>query len=310
LSELPTPPQAVQKRGPGFAAGVAAYVLWGLFPIYFHYLKGKVTPTEILVHRIIWSVPVVALLLAYRDGFLAFRTAAREPRTMLLLAVSACLIAFNWLLFVVAIVEDQLVEASLGYFINPLVSVALGMIFLRERLNRLQTISLLLVVVGVGYLVVQGNGVPWLALGLAFSFGLYGLTRKQVNVDSPSGFFWETVILFPFALAYLLYTTAAGYSRFSSSPEVAGMLVLAGPLTAAPLILYTVAVRLLPLSTMGFLQYIAPSLQFALAVYAFGEPFDRVRFTAFAFIWTAVAIFVADVLRRVNRAGDTSRESV
>jgi len=297
LTEAPTHHrQALRQMG--FATGVSAYLLWGMFPLYFHYLNGKVTPAEILAHRIIWSVPVVALLLWRRDRLATVLPAIRDRRALSMLALSGALIAVNWLVFVYGIAVERLIEVSLGYFINPLVSVALGMIFLRERLTRLQYVSLLLVIVGVGYLVVNTGRLPWISLVLAFSFGLYGLTRKTVSVDSATGFFMETLILLPFALAYFAWLIATGQSAFFSSPGIAGMLALGGPLTALPLILYTTAVRLLPLSTMGFLQYIAPTLQFALAVFAFGEPFDGVKATAFAIIWTAIGIFIFDLLRR------------
>ena len=297
MTETPTHLKQSLRRL-GFATGVSAYLLWGMFPLYFHYLNGKVSPQEILAHRIIWSVPVVGLLLWRRDRMATVLPAIRDRRALSMLALSGTLIAVNWLVFVYGIAEERLIEVSLGYFINPLVSVALGMVFLRERLTRLQYVSLALVVIGVTYLIVNTGRLPWISLVLAFSFGLYGLTRKTVSVDSATGFFMETLILLPFALAYFGYLTATGRSAFFSSFGIGGLLALGGPLTALPLILYTTAVRLLPLSTMGFLQYIAPTLQFALAVYAFGEPFDNVKATAFAFIWTAIAIFVFDLSRR------------
>jgi chloramphenicol-sensitive protein RarD len=294
-----TPPRLKQSlRRLGFATGVSAYLLWGVFPLYFHYLNDKVSPSEILAHRIIWSVPVVALLLWRRDRLASVLSATRDRRAVSMLALSGTLIAVNWLVFVYGIAVERLIEVSLGYFINPLVSVALGMVFLRERLTRLQHVSLALVVIGVAYLVFNSGRLPWISLVLAFSFGLYGLTRKTVSVDSATGFFMETLILLPFALAYFGWLIANGQSAFISSTGIAGLLALAGPLTALPLILYTTAVRLLPLSTMGFLQYLAPTLQFALAVYAFGEPFDEAKATAFAIIWTAIAIFVFDLVRK------------
>jgi chloramphenicol-sensitive protein RarD len=172
------------------------------------------------------------------------------------------------------------------------------MLFLRERLNRLQWISLFLAGIGVTYLILQAASVPWLALGLAFSFGFYALLRKTVAVDSSTGFFMETLILLPAALIYFGYLLATNETKFFSGLSTSGLLALGGPLTALPLILYGTAVRLLPLSTMGFLQYLAPTLQFAVAVFLFKEPFDGVRLTAFGFIWAAVAIFIADAVRR------------
>jgi chloramphenicol-sensitive protein RarD len=302
LTEVPTHHKEAMRRL-GFATGVSAYLLWGMFPLYFHYLNGKVTPYEILAHRIIWSVPVVAILLWRRDRLASVLPAFRDRRTLAMLAISGVLIAVNWLVFVYGIAETRLIEVSLGYFINPLVSVGLGMIFLRERLTRLQYVSLALVIVGVGYLVFNTGRLPWISLVLAFSFGLYGLTRKTVAVDSATGFFMETLLLSPFALGFFIYLAATGQSAFFSSFGIGGMLALGGPLTALPLILYTTAVRLLPLSTMGFLQYIAPTLQFSLAVFAFGEKFDQVKATAFAIIWGAIAIFVFDLLRRRQPRG-------
>jgi chloramphenicol-sensitive protein RarD len=298
LTELPPRTLAHNPQRLGLISGMTAYLMWGLFPIYFWVLKGKVTASEILAHRIIWSLPVVAAILFRRDALATIKPVFRERRTLGVLMISAVLIALNWLLFVVAIATDRLLEASLGYFINPLVSVALGMIFLRERLNRTQFVSLALVVIGVGYLVLNAPVFPSMALGLAVSFAIYGLVRKTVRVDSPTGFFMETMLLLPFALAYFFYLHGTGRSTFFANPGVMMLLVLGGPLTAAPLLLYTNAVRLLPLSVLGFMQYVAPTLQFALAVFAFGEPFDRVRGVAFLFIWTAIGIFVADAVRR------------
>jgi len=297
LTERPAV-QAQQTRRIGFISGISAYLLWGVFPIYFHVLKGKVAPDEILAHRIIWSLPVVAAILFRRNALSTIGPVFRDKRTLGILTVSAILIAMNWLIFVWSIANDRLLEASMGYFINPLVNVALGMVFLGERLDRMQIVSIALASVGVGYLVLEAGAFPWIALALAFSFGFYGLVRKTVKVDAPTGFFMETMLLLPFALAYFLYLLGTGGSAFFSDYGVTTLLVLGGPLTAAPLLLFTTAVRLLPLSVLGFLQYIAPSLQFALAVFAFGEPFDRVRGVAFGFIWVAVGVFVVDLLRR------------
>jgi chloramphenicol-sensitive protein RarD len=298
LTQLPPRSHAQHLQRIGLTAGLSAYLMWGLFPIYFHVLKGKVTASEILAHRVIWSLPVVAVILFRRDALATIKPVFRESKTLGTLFASAMLIAVNWLVFVYAIATERLVEASLGYFINPLVSVALGMVFLRERLDRMQWVSLILALIGVGYLIANATGLPWIALVLAFSFGLYGLVRKTVPVDSPTGFFMETLLLLPFALGYFFQLWNAGESAFFADSGVMWLLILGGPLTAAPLILFTTAARLLPLSTMGFLQYLAPTLQFALAVFAFGEPFDSVRGVAFAFIWTAVGIYIADVLRR------------
>ena len=298
MTQLPPRSHTQHLQRLGLTAGLSAYLMWGLFPIYFHILNGKVTPYEILAHRVIWSLPVVAAILFRRDAMASIKPAFRDRKTLATLFLSAMLIAVNWLVFVYAIATERLVEASLGYFINPLVSVALGMIFLRERLDRMQWVSLALACIGVGYLMAHATGLPWIALVLAFSFGFYGLVRKTVAVDSPTGFFMETLLLLPFALAYFFHLWNADQSAFVADRFVMWLLILGGPLTAAPLLLFTTAARLLPLNTMGFLQYLAPTLQFALAVFAFGEPFDRVRGVAFAFIWSAVAIYIADVLRR------------
>jgi chloramphenicol-sensitive protein RarD len=279
-------------------AGLSAYLMWGLFPIYFHVLKGKVTASEILAHRVIWSLPVVAMILFRRDAMATIKPVFRDRKTLATLFLSAMLIAVNWLVFVYAIATERLMEASLGYFINPLVSVALGMIFLRERLDRMQWVSLTLACIGVGYLMAHATGLPWIALVLAISFGFYGLVRKTAPVDSPTGFFMETLLLLPFALAYFFHLWNADQSAFFADKGVMILLIIGGPLTAAPLLLFTTAARLLPLNTMGFLQYLAPTLQFALAVFAFGEPFDSVRGVAFAFIWTAVGLYIADIVRR------------
>ena len=287
------------RRGLWIAA--ASFVLWGVMPLYWHALKA-VPSLQIVMHRIVWStVFVVGWLLWQRRDWL--RVALAKPRIAWMLALSGVLIAFNWGLYIWAVNAGHVVESSLGYFINPLVSVLFGVIFLRERLTRVQWVSVGLASVGVLWLTVQYGHPPWIAIGLALSFALYGLIRKLAAVDSVAGLGVESVYLFLPALAVLLWGEAHGSGGFLDAWGLwlDALLILGGALTALPLIGFAYAVRRVPLSVVGLMQYIAPTLQFLIGVWILGEAFDRDRAVGFAFIWIALAIFAGEGVWRSQR---------
>jgi len=287
----------------GLWVAAASFVLWGLMPLYWHLLK-IVPSLQIVMHRIVWSALLVAGWLVWKQGSGWLRATLARPRAAWMLALSGTLIAFNWGLYVWAVNAGHVVESSLGYFINPLVSVLFGVVFLHERLNRVQWLSVALAATGVAWLTWQYGQPPWIAIGLALSFALYGLIRKLVAVDSVSGLGVESIYLFLPALAVLLWTETHGTGHFASGwgLGVDALLVFCGVLTALPLIGFAYAVRRVPLSVVGLMQYIAPTIQFLLGVLVFGEAFDRDRATGFIFIWVALAIFAIDGMLRARRA--------
>jgi len=284
----------------GILLGVGAYVVWGLLPLYFK-LVGAVPATQVLAHRILWSLLLLALvvLILKRSG--AIRAAARG-RTLLLLMASAFLIAVNWLVYIWAVQHGHVLEASLGYFINPLVNVALGMLVLGERLRRWQGVAIGLAALGVLLLTLHGGGALWIPLALALSFGGYGLLRKVAAIDALGGLTVETLLLGPAALAVLLWADHTGTAAFGSSTRIDLLLVAAGAVTATPLLLFAAAAKRLPYATMGLLQYIAPTLQFLEAVWLFGEPVLPVHLATFALIWSGCALYAWDSLRAYRAA--------
>jgi chloramphenicol-sensitive protein RarD len=281
------------------AAALAAFVTWGLAPLYFRALDG-VPPFEIVAHRILWSAVLLTLMLAFlpfTGGFARVRGVLRQPRLLALLALTSLLTGSNWLVFIWAIDAGRLLEASLGYFINPLVSVALGALFLGERLRPLQAVAVAIACAGVGWRIWQLGSLPWIPLFLAGTFGLYGLLRKRAPVDAVGGLFIETLVIAPLALAWLLWLQGTGGLAFGAGTTADWLLPLTSVITAVPLMLFAVGARRLPLATVGFLQYIAPSLNFLVAVLLFREPFDTTQLVGFALIWLALALYSADLLR-------------
>ncbi|MBK7049252.1 MAG: EamA family transporter RarD, partial [bacterium] len=262
-----------------------------------------VPSVEVLAHRIIWSLVFVVGLLVGRGGLRATVVLLREPRTLLTMMVTTCLIALNWLVFIWSIANGRLVEASLGYFINPIVNVALGAIFLRERLRRAQWAAVALAATGVIWLTIRQGSAPWIALVLAVSFAIYGLLRKLARPTGIQGLALETVLLTPLALAWMLWRQARGELAFGHGDlQMTLLLAAAGPVTALPLIWYAEGVRRLRLASMGFLQYLSPSLQFLLAVLAFGEPFTPVHAVGFGAIWGALVVYSWDTVRGLRRS--------
>ena len=290
----------------GLAAGVAAYLLWGLFPLYWPLLEPA-APVEILAHRIAWSLVFLVALLAATTGFGYVRRLGR--RRAGLLALAAALITVNWGTFIHGVNSGHVVETSLGYFINPLVTVALAVVVLHERLRSQQRVAVGIAAVAVVVLAVDYGRPPWIALTLAFSFGLYGLVKKRANVEGTQSLAVETAFLLLPALAYLLWLSADGESTFTS--EGAGhvaLLVGAGVTTAVPLILFGAAAIRIPLATLGMLQYIAPVMQFLIGVLVYDESMPLSRLAGFALVWVALAVLTIDAVRglRERAAGESA----
>lgn len=288
---------ARSTRG-GVLVTLTTFVIWGLSPLYFRAL-GSVPPFEIVAHRVLWSLLFLALILAFAPtagGFGGVRRLLDQPRLAGVLVITALLTGSNWLVFLWAIDAGRLLEASLGYFINPLVSIVLGRVFLGERLRPLQQVALVIAVAGVGWRVWQVGSLPWLPLFLAGTFGVYGLLRKQTPVSPIAGLFIETAFVAPLALAWLGWLAADHRLVFGTSATIDALLPLAGVLTAVPLLLFAIGAKRLPLATIGFLQFVAPSLNFLVAVLVFHEPFDRTQLIGFALIWTALAVYCADMV--------------
>lgn len=279
----------------GLALGVGAYTLWGILPLYIHLLKG-VPALQVLAHRVLWSLVLLAVIIVIFRRARPILAAARG-RTLLLLLGSALLIAINWIVYIWAVQNDHVLEASLGYFINPLINVALGFAFLGERLRRIQGVAIAIAAAGVLVLAISGGGALWISLALAISFGLYGLLRKVAAIDALGGLTIETLLLAPFSLALLVHADQAGTGAFGQTTYLDLLLILAGAVTAAPLLMFAAAARRMPLATLGLLQYIAPSLQFAEAVLLFGEPVRTVHIATFALIWTGCALYAFDSIR-------------
>lgn len=281
----------------GFVPAAAAFAIWGGFPLYFHLLR-QVSAVEVIAHRIVWSCLFVLTWIALRGELSTLRAALVNRSVVWRLAVTATLIAINWLVYVWGIMNGHVVEASLGYFIGPLVNVSLGVVLLSERLTAAQWTAVALAATGVTYLTVVAGGLPWIALTLAFSFAIYGLIRKIVNVESLPGLAIETLVLVPFAALYLLWCESVGSGALGhAGPAINALLIGSGALTAIALFLYAYATRLLPYSTVGLLQYIAPTLQFACGVFALHEPFERARAIGFTVIWAALLIYAGEGLR-------------
>lgn len=294
----------------GIAAALCAFTIWGLSPLYFKAV-GALPALDIVVHRIVWSVLLLALLLGLRRGFGPLAATVRgQPRLLATLLLTAALTSGNWLAFVWAINAGRTLEASLGYFINPLVSVLLGALFLGERLRRWQLAAVGIATAGVIVRIGQVGSLPWIALFLALTFGLYGLLRKRAPIDPVGGLFVETALLLPLALAYLGWQAASATMPRAVLAELAWLLPLAGLITALPLMLFAHGARELPLATVGFLQYVAPTLNFVLAVAVFREPFDAGRLAAFALIWIALVLYSVDLWRASRKApGPPARAS-
>lgn len=275
----------------GILAGISAYIMWGLFPIYWRWLEQD-PAIEILAHRMFWSLAFMVVILTLQKDWRWLGEALQNRRTVITYTLSAILLALNWYTYIWAVNAGYVVEAALGYFINPLVNFLLGVIFLGEKLRAGQVAAVILAVAGVIYLTVSYGSLPWISLLLAITFGIYGLIKKTASLESMHGFSLETLVLFLPALAYLLYRNAMGIGAFGHQGLVITLLLaLAGPVTSIPLLLFGYSARKIPLSMLGFLQYILPTLQFLLGVFVYFEPFPQARLVGFCIIWLALLIY-------------------
>ena len=280
----------------GIFAALAAFTIWGLAPLYFKAV-GSVPADEIVAHRVLWSVVFLAILVGLMRQGPALHAAFNNRRLLGVLMFTALLTGSNWLVFVWAVTHERVLEASLGYFINPLLSVLLGRLFLGERLRPLQKLAVAIAAAGVAWRIAAVGSVPWIALFLAMTFGIYGLLRKRAPVDAVVGLCVETVLVLPLAMGWLVWLALTGELHFGQDLHIDLLLPVAGVLTATPLMLFAFGARRLPLATVGFLQYLAPSLNFLLAIFVFHEAFDAARLAGFVIIWCALALYTADLLR-------------
>lgn len=284
----------------GVVAALATYTLWGFLPLLFREVEAAGS-VLIVAERTLWSLLLLAGLLALSGGFGDVRALFADRRRVWWTLLSALLLAANWLLYVWAVEVGQVLEVSFGYFINPLVNVVMGMILLGERHNRLQTIAILIAVVAIAIQAVGLGGIPFIALGLAFSFGFYGYFRKTAQLGPASGLFVETAMLTPLALGYVIFNLATVGAGVHADPYLMALMVLTGPATAIPLLLFAFAIRRLRLTTIGMVQYIAPSIQFLVAIFLFGEHLNGLRLLSFGLIWLSLLVFSYDSFRRRGR---------
>lgn len=299
MSAPPTQPSSLAKpanRGVLYAA--SAFAIWGIIPIYWKFLT-HVGPVEIVMHRILWTLVFAIAALAAWQRLPKLWAALTDRRSLGLLTISALLIATNWGIFIWAVTVNRIIETSLGYYINPLVNFVLGAVFLSERLTRIQLVAVALATLGVLNQTISLGYLPWVSLVLAVSFGVYGLIRKTVPVESLEGLTVESIILSPIALGYIVYLTVTKQGAFLHTDIWTDFnLIIAGPLTAIPLLLFAAGARLVPLSTIGFLQYLAPSIALLIAVFMYNEPFTQTHAITFALIWSALALISWEALRR------------
>jgi chloramphenicol-sensitive protein RarD len=286
----------------GFFYALTAYLFWGVQPLFMKAV-AHIPATEIVAHRIVWSVPVAGAILMALGRTADLKAAFRSPRTLLMAAVTASLVTINWGVYVWAIVAGRAVEAALGYYINPLVNVVFGAVLLGEHLSRPQLAAIALAVVAVIILTVDAGGLPWISLTLALSFAIYGYLRKTLPIGPSQGFFLEVLLLSVPAGLYILWLQFEGEGHFlASQPTDIALLLACGPVTTAPLVLYAFGAKLLRYSTIGIMQYIAPTMVFLLAVFAFHEPFDTTKGIAFGLIWAALAIYTWSMLSAARRS--------
>ena len=286
-----------RKTRNGAFYGISAYLIWGLFPIYFK-LVANIPALEIVAHRVVWSVALLIILVSGTKQWKSVLLAVSQPKTFITLCGSAVLITLNWYVFMYAVSHNQLIQSSIGYFINPLISMALGFIFLRERMLKWQRISFLIATIGVVYYTAQFKQVPWIALVLASTFSFYGVLRKTAKVESVAGLTVETFVMVPLAFGYLVYLNYVGDGAFCQSNLRNDLLLpISGILTAVPLALFTIAARRLQLITVAFLQYITPSLHFLLAIFIYKEPFTNVHLLSFSMIWIGLFIYSFEAWR-------------
>ena len=286
----------------GLPQAIGAYTIWGFMPLFFKQLQA-ISAVDIVAHRVLWSVLLLLVILWLRKRLPEYRAALATPATLRLMMLSSALIAGNWLIYVWAINNGHILAGSLGYYLNPLLNILLGMVFFGERMARVQWLCVALAAAGVTVLASETLSHLWISLMLAGTFGFYGLVRKKAPVGSLPGLASETTLMLPIALAYVLWS--ANYSSgngWGYSPYTDALLIAGGAVTAIPLLLFASAARKMPLSTLGFIQYIGPTIQFLLGVFVYDEPFTQAHAICFALIWTSLAIFSVDGWRRARAA--------
>lgn len=286
----------------GFLMALAAYGLWGALPFYLKVLS-HIPAVEVVAHRIVWSVPVALILAVLLGQFKTIISAVTKPRLLAMAALTATLISVNWSIYVWAVTHNRLSEAALGYYITPLVNVVLAAFFLSERLSKIQYVAIGFAAAAVAILSVNSGGLPWISLVLATTFGLYGFFRKSLPMSALQGFTLEVILLTPPALGYIIWLVSKGNEHFFSGTSFdISMLILAGPFTAIPLILYSAGARLLRYTTLGLMQYMTPTMLFFFAIFIFGEPFSWVQLVAFILIWTGLALYTWTMIMENRRA--------
>ena len=296
---IPTTSSTLDGRG--IVAASSAFVIWGVLPIYLKWLQS-VPVLQVTAHRLVWGCLVALAWLGVRGELKNLWAALKDWRVLLRLFASASLITANWITYVWAVANDRVVDTSLGYFINPLLNVVLGVVLLSERLNRAQWSAVALAAIGVAYLTWSSGHPPWLSLALAFTFGLYGFVRKVIKVDALAGFGAETLLVLPVGIGYLIWCEMVGIGAFGHTSLTLNLLMIfGGPITAIPLVLFAFGARRIPYSTVGLLQYIGPTLQLLLGVFLYHEPFGGSRLIGFALIWSALAIYAIDGLWRSRK---------
>ncbi|WP_426114233.1 EamA family transporter RarD [Massilia sp. PWRC2] len=279
-----------------------AFLSWGLFPLYFHALN-EVPAGQILAHRVLWSLVFLVIVLTVRRQWRWLPEVIRRPRVVFSFVASALLLSVNWLIYIWSVNHGHVIDASLGYFINPLINIMLGYVVLGERLRRLQWTAIAVAAAGVLWLTWQAGTVPWIALALAATFGGYGLLRKTAALGALEGLAFETMVLFPLALGYVGWLTVHGANVFISTPHdsTRWLLVAAGPITAIPLLMFAAGARRIPMAVLGMIQYIGPTIQFLLGVWLFQEAFTADRLVGFSLIWSALALYAAEGLWRARK---------
>jgi len=301
--------KAGQGEGPGILYAGLAYAIWGIIPIYWRFL-GEVPPFELTTHRVLWCAIFVAGVTAWRGRLAHIITILRTPRLLGTLSVTSVLITANWTIYIYCVASNQLVEASLGYYLTPLLSMALGVFLFGERMSRVRLMGVVLAGTAVAVKAIAFGHVPWIGLSLAFSFGFYGFLRKKAPVDAMDGLLIETVLLLPFTLALIVYWALTEPGAFpSTNLTMDALLIAGGPVTASPLAMFAAGARRIRLTTLGFLQYFSPSITLLLAVFGFHERFSRIDAISFACLWAALAIVALEGQFR-PRAGDREPPSL
>jgi chloramphenicol-sensitive protein RarD len=292
----------------GILYAALAFLCWGLFPLYFHAIN-EVPPIQILAHRMVWSLLFLVIVLTVRRQW-AWLDLARKPKVLMSFIASAFFLSANWGIYIWAVNSGHVIESSLGYFINPLVNIMFGSLLLKERMRPGQWAAIGVAALGVAWLTWQSGTLPWIALLLASSFGIYGLLRKTAALGALEGLSFETMVLFPLALAYVVWLTLHGQNAFlnTDSNTTRLLLVAAGPITAIPLLLFAAGARQIPLSVLGLLQYLSPTLQFLLGVWLFHEHFDAGKLLGFALIWAALALFAGEGLLNRSQSAPAAKK--